>query len=601
MGGRLPSCPRLDLARAARPSPTETHGGPDGQHRDVDPHRRAPRRRGRRAARSTQPDDRRVAAAPARPGLRRPRRRVDRPLNQRPAQPPVAVRQRPPRPAPATSRSSRSTRASSTRPPRASRPTRCTSTRRTSSGSPSRAAATPSPRPSASSASVAASTAHRIPFIVKLNHNELLTYPNQYDQIMFGIGPARLGARRGRRRRDDLLRLARRATARSSRSPRPSRRPTGSACSPCSGATCGTPASSVDGVDYHVAADLTGQANHLGVTIEADIIKQKLPEVNNGYGALNRNGQATARRTSSSTAADDRQPDRPDALPGRQLLHGPRAADQQRRRLVRRERPGRGRRAPRSINKRAGGIGLISGRKAFQRPIAEGVALLHAIQDVYLSHEVTIAYAPRAVGGHVTTRDGAAGPGDRHATLRTRPERRDRTCAAPARRSRSPLVVAALRPRDAGDAEPSAGERRAAAQVDARGRRRHDRVRLGGGERARSATSASTRPSRSSPARRCSATPRRARALNERLRRPAGACGCAATPRRRDRYGRLLAYVYRARDGLFVNAELVRRGYARRSRSRPTSRTPREFAGSPATRAGAAAGCGRLLSSSLQR
>ncbi|MBK7742245.1 MAG: hypothetical protein IPI40_00510 [Betaproteobacteria bacterium] len=138
--------------------------------------------------------------------------------------------------------------------------------------------------------------------------------------------------------------------------------------------------------DYHVSADLTGQANHLGVTIEADIIKQKLPENNGGYLALNSNRQD---RQADVLRARQRPPDRPRALSGRQLLSGRAglinsggaSGDNDLADAVRTA----------VINKRAGGMGLISGRKAFQKPMAEGVALLNAIQDVYLSPKVTIA------------------------------------------------------------------------------------------------------------------------------------------------------------------------------------------------------------------
>ena len=133
-----------------------------------------------------------------------------------------------------------------------------------------------------------------------------------------------------------------------------------------------------DGKDYHVSADLTGQANHLGVTIQADIIKQKLPENNGGYNALN--SRASARPTSVVQRADDRPPDRPHPLPGGQLLHGPRRPDQQRRRASGESDLAEAVRTA-VINKRAGGMGLISGRKAFQRPMDEGIELLNAIQD----------------------------------------------------------------------------------------------------------------------------------------------------------------------------------------------------------------------------
>ena len=138
--------------------------------------------------------------------------------------------------------------------------------------------------------------------------------------------------------------------------------------------------------DYHVSADLTGQANHLGVTIEADIIKQKLPENNGGYNAIKfgkTNPQVYEKLTTDH-------PIELDPLPGGQLLHGPRRADQLRRRLrARTTWPKRCETAV--INKRAGGMGLISGRKAFQRPMKEGVELCNAIQDVYLCKEVTVA------------------------------------------------------------------------------------------------------------------------------------------------------------------------------------------------------------------
>ena len=185
--------------------------------------------------------------------------------------------------------------------------------------------------------------AHRFPFIVKLNHNELLTYPNEFDQIMFAsvqraweLGAAGVGAtiyfgseqsqppdRRGRRR--------------------PSRRRTGSACSPCCGATCATRRSRSTASTTTLAADLTGQANHLGVTIEADIIKQKLPETNGGYEALNANGSYGK---THKLVYDKLTTDNPIDLTRYQVLNcyiGPRAADQQRRRVVGRDRPRRGR------------------------------------------------------------------------------------------------------------------------------------------------------------------------------------------------------------------------------------------------------------------
>ncbi len=189
---------------------------------------------------------------------------------------------------------------------------------------------------------VARRYAHRIPFIVKLNHNELLTYPNEFDQIEFAsverafeLGAAGVGATiyfgssGSHRQIVEIAQAFERAHE----------------LGMITVLWCylRNPAFKVDGVDYHVAADLTGQANHLGVTIEADIIKQKAPENNGGYLALNKDGvvlrqdeQARLRR------ADDRPSDRPHPLPGGQLLHGPRGPHQLGRRLLRRDRPRRG-------------------------------------------------------------------------------------------------------------------------------------------------------------------------------------------------------------------------------------------------------------------
>src|SRR5690606_28705809 len=146
----------------------------------------------------------------------------------------------------------------------------------------------------------------------------------------------------------------------------------------------------VGGTDYHVAADLTGQANHLGVTIEADIIKQKLPETNHGYRALNEQGSygKFSEKMYSELASDH-----PIDLARYQVLNcyagraglinsgGASSGATDKAEAIRTA----------VINKRAGGMGLISGRKAFQRPMKEGAALLHAIQDVYLDSSVTIA------------------------------------------------------------------------------------------------------------------------------------------------------------------------------------------------------------------
>jgi class I fructose-bisphosphate aldolase len=143
--------------------------------------------------------------------------------------------------------------------------------------------------------------------------------------------------------------------------------------------------------DYHLAADLTGQANHLGVTIEADIIKQKLPENNNGYGAMNQNG--TSYGKTSDLVYSKLSSDHPIDLCRYQVLNcymgraglinsgGASSGESDLAEAVRTA----------VINKRAGGTGLISGRKAFQRPMQDGVGILNAIQDVYLSDEVSVA------------------------------------------------------------------------------------------------------------------------------------------------------------------------------------------------------------------
>jgi class I fructose-bisphosphate aldolase len=231
--------------------------------------------------------------------------------------------------------------------------------------------------------------AHRIPFIVKLNHNELLTYPNRFDQVPFGsvtraweLGAAGVGATIyfGSEESTRQLREVSEAFEEAHqlglftvlwcylRNPEFKR-----------------------DQDYHLAADLTGQANHLGVTIEADIIKQKLPENNNGYGALNQNG--TSYGKTHKKVYEDLTSDNPidlcryqvaNCYMGRAGLINSGGASSGESDLTEAVRTA-------VINKRAGGTGLISGRKAFQRPTQEGVELLHAIQDVYLSDENTVA------------------------------------------------------------------------------------------------------------------------------------------------------------------------------------------------------------------
>ncbi|HZQ82274.1 MAG TPA: class I fructose-bisphosphate aldolase [Gaiellaceae bacterium] len=232
--------------------------------------------------------------------------------------------------------------------------------------------------------------AHRIPFIVKLNHNELLTYPNEFDQTMFGsartaweMGAAGVGATiyfGSEQSRRQLVEVS--AAFEEAHS-----------LGMFTVLWCylRNPAFKTGGVDYHTAADLTGQANHIGVTIEADIIKQKLPEVNNGYGAIKTEagdyGATNAKVYSELTTdhpIDLTRYQVANCYMGRAPLINSGGASSGATDLAEAVRTA-------VINKRAGGVGLISGRKAFQRPTEEGIELLNAIQDVYLSDEVTIA------------------------------------------------------------------------------------------------------------------------------------------------------------------------------------------------------------------
>ncbi|MFM8743641.1 MAG: class I fructose-bisphosphate aldolase [Cytophagales bacterium] len=232
--------------------------------------------------------------------------------------------------------------------------------------------------------------AHKIPFIVKVNHNELLTYPNKADQIMYGsvedawnLGAIAIGATIyfGS---DNATRQIQEVSAAFKRA-----HELGMATI----LWCYTrnDAFKRDGKDYHVSADLTGQANHLGVTIQADIIKQKLAENNGGYKALNTGG-------SSYGKLDERiytelTSDHPIDLCRYQVAN----CYMGRAGLINSGGDSKGASdmadAVRTavINKRAGGMGLISGRKAFQRPMKEGVEILNAIQDVYLDTKIDIA------------------------------------------------------------------------------------------------------------------------------------------------------------------------------------------------------------------
>ncbi|MBI1844622.1 MAG: class I fructose-bisphosphate aldolase, partial [Actinobacteria bacterium] len=228
--------------------------------------------------------------------------------------------------------------------------------------------------------------AHRIPFIVKLNHNELMTYPNKFDQIMFGsveqaydLGAAGVGATIyfGSEQATRQIEEVHEAFS------------TAHQLGMFTVLWCylRNPGFVVDGTDYHVAADLTGQANHIGVTIEADIIKQKLPENNGGWNAIPNYGKTSKLVYETLTT------DHPIDLTRWQLANcymgrsplinsgGASSGESDLGEAVRTA----------VINKRAGGTGLISGRKAFQRPTSEGIELLHAIQDVYLDESVTIA------------------------------------------------------------------------------------------------------------------------------------------------------------------------------------------------------------------
>ena len=227
--------------------------------------------------------------------------------------------------------------------------------------------------------------AHRIPFIVKLNHNELLTYPNKFDQVMFGsvrqayeLGAAGVGATiyfgsdESTRQIQEVAEAFYRAHE----------------CGMFTVLWCYLRNSDfkADAADYHAAADLTAQANHIGVTIEADIIKQKLPENNGGYTAL---GFGKTHRLVYDELTTDHPIDLTrwqvaNCYMGRIGLINSGGASSGAGDLAEAVRTA-------VINKRAGGLGLISGRKAFQRPVSEGVELLNAIQDVYLSTSVTVA------------------------------------------------------------------------------------------------------------------------------------------------------------------------------------------------------------------
>lgn len=232
--------------------------------------------------------------------------------------------------------------------------------------------------------------AHKIPFIVKINHNELLTYPNKADEIMFGtiedawnLGAVAVGAtiyfgsENSGRQIIEVSKAFERAHQ----------------LGMATILWCYTRnnAFKKDGVDYHVSADLTGQANHIGVTIQADIIKQKLAENNGGYKALNTGGSSYGKL--DEKIYTDLTSDHPIDLCRYQVAN----CFMGRAGLINSGGESKGANdladAVRTavINKRAGGMGLISGRKAFQRPMKEGVEIMNAIQDVYLDNSIKLA------------------------------------------------------------------------------------------------------------------------------------------------------------------------------------------------------------------
>lgn len=226
--------------------------------------------------------------------------------------------------------------------------------------------------------------AHQIPFVVKLNHNELLTYPNSFQQVMFGtveeawnMGATAVGATIYFGSEDSRRQIVEIAEAFQEA------HELGMATILwCYARNDGF---KKDGVDYHAAADLTGQANHIGVTIEADIIKQKLPANNGAFNAIKfcKKDPKIYSELTTENPIDLTRYQVANCYMGRMGLinsGGPSGENDIAQAVT-----------TAVINKRAGGMGLICGRKAFQRPMAEGVRLLNAIQDVYLNKDITIA------------------------------------------------------------------------------------------------------------------------------------------------------------------------------------------------------------------
>ncbi len=231
---------------------------------------------------------------------------------------------------------------------------------------------------------VAKKYAHKIPFIVKINHNQLLTYPNTFDQVMFGsvqraydMGAAAVGATiyfgspESNRQIVEVAQAFEQAHE----------------LGLATILWCYLRNSAFKSdKDYHVAADLTGQANHLGVTIQADIIKQKLPETNGGYNAVNfgKTSPLVYDKLTTDHPIDLCRYQVANCYMGRCGLINSGGASSGTGDLAQAVKTA-------VINKRAGGMGLISGRKAFQRPMDDGIVLLNAIQDVYLNDQVTVA------------------------------------------------------------------------------------------------------------------------------------------------------------------------------------------------------------------
>jgi class I fructose-bisphosphate aldolase len=237
--------------------------------------------------------------------------------------------------------------------------------------------------------SVARRYAHKIPFILKINHNELLSYPNVYDQVLFGrvdnafdMGCVAVGATiyfgspESTRQLQEISEVFSHAHELGMHT--------------ILWCYVRNSAFKVESVNHEGSADLTGQANHLGATIQADIVKQKQPESNGGYPALNKNGKSYGKY--SQRMYTDLATDHPIDLTRYQVVNsymgrvglinsGGASGSNDLQQAVRTA----------VINKRAGGMGLISGRKAFQRPMSDGVQILNAIQDVYLDESITVA------------------------------------------------------------------------------------------------------------------------------------------------------------------------------------------------------------------